>query len=752
MKKVKSFFVKFWGGIKKPFGFIKRKTEPAREFLKAGRAGGMIAEFILAVAFMFWIFDGMTNNKLPWPVMIFITTIVLLLTVGLLNLILKILFGAGKRCKLYFFGAFFSVCANNLIGNMFHAIFLAILMSFLLTLAVDVVGRCVWAFIKVHRFKQIFAYVVTVLSVVYIGYYIFFFTNDNFGEDRVDFYNQIPVETSGQVLSFDTYLENGKYNVVSLTYGPDSFDDIVTETLDYTVFDSVRDRGGLDAFFDLFLDYDFKKVPVKGKIWYPEGESDCPVFFMVHGNHDSNVPSYLGYEYLGEYLASNGYVVVSVDENIINATGEGNDKRAILLLDNMKFIFEQNKLDNSILRGLIDEDKVAIGGHSRGGEMVATAYLFNDLEAYPEDGNIKFDYHFNIKSIIAISPVCDQYMPVSHSVEISDVNYLLLHGANDQDVTSMMGEKQYNNVTFTGEDKELSQNASEDKDDKKDTLDAKEKEYLKSSVYILGANHGQFNSLWGRYDMDGVANHYLNTNYFIDEADQKFIAKAYIRVFLDSTLEIDKTYESLLSDISGYRSYLPKTVYITNYSDSDFINLVTFDDTVDIANSENGASIECTGTKTWTIAQYARGDGGEGENYVLDCSWEKGSEPVVEVTFPEIDISNGCISFEVADLREDTEKYREGLKYSIELKDASGKTVTVENPVLVYHSLAIQLYKQEVLAGKYEYKHQLQRVAIDPSMFDDAKFDYSKVVAIRIITDGTDEGEIVINNIGYWNR
>lgn len=740
MKKVKFFLGKVWRGIKKPFGFIKRKTEPAREFMKTGRACGMIAELFLAVAFMFWIFDGMTNNKLPWPVMFLVTTIILLLSIGLLNLLLKILFGAGKRSKLYFFGALFSVCANNLIGNMFHAIILAILMSFLLTLSVDVLGRCIWAFIKSRKFKQVFAYVVAVLSIAYIGYYISFFFNDNFGKSRVDFYSQIPVENSAQVSGFDSYLENGQYKVLSLTYGPGSSDDIVTETLDYTVFDSVRDRGGLDAFFDLFLDYDFKKVPVKGKIWYPDGESDCPVFFMVHGNHDSNVPSYLGYEYLGEYLASNGYVVVSVDENIINATGEGNDKRAILLLDNMKFIFEQNKLDNSILSGLIDEDKVAIGGHSRGGEMVATAYLFNDLEAYPEDGNIKFDYHFNITSIVAISPVVDQYMPVSHSVEISDVNYLLLHGANDQDVSSMMGEKQYNNVIFTGEDKDTSKKNSEDID------------YLKSSVYILGANHGQFNSLWGRYDLDGASNHYLNTNYFIDEADQKLIAKAYIRAFLDSTLGIDKTYESLLSDISGYRSYLPKTVYITNYSDSDFINLVTFDDTVDIANFESGASIECTGTDTWTIAQYARGDGGEGENYVLDCSWEKESEPVIEVTFPEIDISNGCISFEMADLREDTEKLQEGLKYSVELEDASGKTVRVENPVLVYHSLAVQLYKQEVLAGKYEYKHQLQRVAIKPSMFGDAKFDYSKVVAMRIITDGTDEGELLINNIGYWSR
>ena len=164
-------------------------------------------------------------------------------------------------------------------------------------------------------------------------------------------------------------------------------------------------------------------------------------------------------------------MVVSVDENIINCTGEGNDKRAILLLDNMKEIFRQNSLEGSSLNGLIDEDKVAIGGHSRGGEMVATAYLFNDLDKYPEDGNVSFDYHFNITSIVAIAPCVDQYRPVNQSVEISDVNYLLLHGSNDQDVSDMMGEKQFNNITFSEDADEL---------------------YMKSSVYILGANHVQF--------------------------------------------------------------------------------------------------------------------------------------------------------------------------------------------------------------------------------------------------------------------
>jgi|GEM_PF-31167 hypothetical protein len=710
--------------------FVKRKTAPAREFMREGRVGGMIAEMSLAALLNGWILSSMFFHKLPGFLCCLIAAIVLVLSAELLSLGLRLLFGAGKRCRTYFMTALFMIVFDNVVGTQANAIPATGIMSFLLVLAVNVTGRCAWAFVKSRRFKQVFAYAAVALSVIYMGFYAFFLTYERFGKSRIDFYNQISVPVTEQVKGFDAYLENGPHEVAFLAYGPEDSNDIVTNTLDFTVYDSVKERKGLTAVTDLFMDYDFGKVPVKGKVWYPKGMKNCPVFFMVHGNHESNVPSYLGYEYLGEYLASHGYVVVSVDENIINASGEGNDKRAILLLENMKSIFELNESSGNPLYGLMNEELLAIGGHSRGGEMVATAYLFNELDAYPEDGNIKFDYHFHVSSIVAIAPVVDQYRPVSHSVKISDVNYLLIHGANDQDVSSMMGEKQYNNITFSGNDNF----------------------YLKSSVYILGANHGQFNSLWGRYDSEGICNHYLNTNGFLDEADQKLIAKAYVRVFLDVTLGIDHTYESLLSDVSAYRDCLPKTVYLTNYTDTEFNSLCSFDDTTDISNGVSGAAIECTGVETWTISTYARGDGGEGENYVLDLTWEKESEPVVEVSCPAIDISDGCISFEIADMRENTEKLTEGLNYRVELTDASGNVVSVDQPVLVYHALAIQFGKQDALFGTYEYKHQLRQVTIEPSMFGSSEFDFTKVVSMKIVTDGNEEGELIINNIGYWKR
>ena len=727
---MKKFFKKVWGGIKKPFSFIKRKTAPARNFMKAGRPGGMIAEALTGILFTGWVVGESFNEKLPVWLDYLIAAAVLIAVTEIGALLLKPLVGGSKRCKAYFWMALFCVMFVNFVGTQGSLTGQAFLMSFALALSADVFGRILWGFAKTKRFKQVFAYIAFVIAGAYIGAYCYFLASDTFGDSRVAFYNGIEVPSSEQVTGFDEYLMNGPYSVATLSYGPGEEDDILTETLDYTKFDSIANRGGLDALFDPIHGYEFDKVPVKGKIWYPEGETNRPVFFMVHGNHDSWVPSYLGYDYLGEYLASNGYVVISVDENIINATGEGNDKRAILLLDNMQTILDLNKDEESKIFGLIDEERIAIGGHSRGGEMVATAYLFNDMDVYPEDGNIKFDYHFDITSIVAISPVVDQYMPVQLAVEISDVNYLLLHGSNDQDVSDMMGEKQYNNVTFSDDSDEFN---------------------LKSSVYILGANHGQFNSRWGQYDMAGLTNCYLNTYNFIDEAEQKLIAKAYIRTFLDTTLGEDDTYESLLSDYTAYTDYLPDTVYITNYSDSDYVSICDFEDTVYINRYDGNVKVRCYGCGTWTLEEYDRGRGTNGEDYVLFCCWDEEHEPMVRMDFPYVNIRQGCLTFSIADMREDTEELQEGLAYTVELKDMMGNTVKTENTELIYHSLAVQLYRQDVLFNSYEYKHQLQTVHVTPDMFEDAEnFDFTKVNSITIYFDGSEEGSVIINNIGYW--
>ncbi|MCB8922712.1 MAG: hypothetical protein H6662_14085 [Ardenticatenaceae bacterium] len=45
-----------------------------------------------------------------------------------------------------------------------------------------------------------------------------------------------------------------------------------------------------------------------------------PLLLMVHGNHDMADYSDGGYAYLGELLASRGFIFVSVDENFLNSS------------------------------------------------------------------------------------------------------------------------------------------------------------------------------------------------------------------------------------------------------------------------------------------------------------------------------------------------------------------------------------------------------------------------------------------------
>jgi hypothetical protein len=265
----------------------------------------------------------------------------------------------------------------------------------------------------------------------------------------------------------------------------------------------------------------------------------------------------------------------------------------------------------------------------------------------------------------------------------------------------------------------------------------------------MGANHGQFNTEWGRYDLEPAINGYLNTANFITAEDQQKIAKAYFRTFLDTSLGIDDTYSGLLSDNSSYLYYLPKTVYITDYMDSDFENISSFDGSVNITSGDtDGTTIDCEGMKHWTFKPDIYGDGGEGENYILDCEWEKESAPAAVFGF-DADMTSCGISFGIADMREEHADDPSGLSYTVELTDANGKTVRAISPVYVYPTLAVQLYKQDVLFGSYEYKHQMQQVILTQNMFDqDTGFDFGRIKGMRIIFDGSDDGEVIIDNLG----
>ena len=123
-----------------------------------------------------------------------------------------------------------------------------------------------------------------------------------------------------------------------------------------------------------------------------------------------------GYAYLGELLASRGYIVVSVDQNFLNGgpadvagpLSDENDARAWLLLEHLRLWHDWNNDPENPFYQRVDIDNIALMGHSRGGEAAAIAAMFNTLTSSPDDANIAFNYNYNIQTVIAIAPSYDQ--------------------------------------------------------------------------------------------------------------------------------------------------------------------------------------------------------------------------------------------------------------------------------------------------------------------------------------------------------
>ena len=197
-----------------------------------------------------------------------------------------------------------------------------------------------------------------------------------------------------QTETTDPAKEEEAGSVVSLTYGMGDDFDIQSGTVDLSSY--AKRKFPEKMFMKFRFKFDLDAVPLSGKIWMPKDSSACPVMFIIHGNHGLDAESYLGYGFLGEYLARNGYVVISVDENSCNCLSNENDGRAVLLLENIRQVLAWNADEKSVLYQSIDSERIALAGHARGGEAVSIATLFNRYKRYPENANIRFDYGFSI--------------------------------------------------------------------------------------------------------------------------------------------------------------------------------------------------------------------------------------------------------------------------------------------------------------------------------------------------------------------
>lgn len=487
------------------------------------------------------------------------------------------------------------------------------------------------------------------------------------------------------------------------------------------------------------------EAPLNGRVWMPKGEGPFPLVLIVHGNHGMEDYSDDGYAYLGELLASRGFIAVSVDQNYINGSWSGDFQgkemaaRAWLLLEHVAQWRDWNETPGHRFESRVDLDNIALIGHSRGGEAVSIAHSFNKLSHFPDDATLEFNYGFNIRALVAIAQVDQRY---HRRVNLRDVDFFSIHGSYDSDEPAYHGLRQMNRIQFSGEEY-----------------------FFKAGVYLHGANHGQFNTGWGRYDYSPPGAWELNTAPIISGEEQRGAAKIYISAFLESSLHRDQRFLSFLKDPRRLASWLPKQTYVHQFMDSSFEAFADFEEDINASTaSQAGAAIKGDQLTVWREEALKHRDKRlQGSNAVV-LGWEKPiAAYTIELSDAETVTSERSLVFAVSG---STQKAASGkdqeaagtpeiADFSVTLATADSRegTVQVSQHAQLIPPVRVQ-YMKNAKRNKSDYNDDwepvLQYVEIPFSAFSRANPELSleDVRSIRFNFDQTAQGILILDNIG----
>jgi hypothetical protein len=225
------------------------------------------------------------------------------------------------------------------------------------------------------------------------------------------------------------------------------------------------------------------------------------------------------------------------------------------------------------------------------------------------------------------------------------------------DVSSFAGASQYNRIRFTS--------GSDD---------------FKASVYIYGANHGQFNTVWGRSDAPGLGNLLYNRAQLIPQEEQLQAAKVLISSFLDATLYRRTEYRAIFQNLGYAKEWLPDTMYIHDYSDARTTLISTFDEDIDLSTTTlPGGQLIGERLTEWKEEKVEM-KFAPGPFNAVRLGWDRvkvDGTPSYTIALPDNGVAippNGTLVFSMAD-RSGTQE--ELVDLTIEVEDISGNTASL---------------------------------------------------------------------------
>lgn len=620
----------------------------------------------------------------------------------------------------------------------------------------------IWKMTKDNKRPQGILFLAIALVLTGLGYVGFTSLNgDPYSKEERTY--DSPTTKTLSALGLENPAITGLFEVDTFTYGsgtdkkrPEYASEVKlkTPTVDASLL--LPDwKGKKKKWREKFWGFGVNNFPLNGRVYMPKGEGPFPLVLIVHGNHNMIDYSDDGYGYLGTLLASRGSIVVSVDENFINAHWSGDFRgkempaRGWLLLKHLEQWKRWNAGEEASLKGKVDMDNIILVGHSRGGEAVSIAAAFNQLDRFPDNANEVFDFNFGIKGIVTIAPTDYRY---DRQMHLKDINYLSLQGSYDSDETSFWGMRPYHRLTFS-----------------------KDFKGFKAGLYIDHANHGQFNSTWGRADFGPPMSWLLNLEPLMTGEEQRKVAEVYISAFVDRVFNGNDALKPMFQNAETVSDWLPEETYVSQYEDNDKSILLDFEEDIDVVTGPSGIQISSKNLKVWRETELTARDGGSQENNAVVLGWayaqkhKLDSLPSYTITLPNSLKNWSLIDSLVFSLAMgDTKELKLKQKKSKELKDVpatfdfsimvtdslgNASSVTVSETNVLTKRIKSKFTKFKFLDNRMmgqESEVQLKNYYIPMSLFK-AKvdsLDLNKMKQLELVFDKDSTGVIILDDLG----
>lgn len=548
--------------------------------------------------------------------------------------------------------------------------------------------------------------------------------------------------------------QTGKYNVINYTYGSGT-DFRRTEYGKEVNFTSSTVNASLllpewkgkkKKWREKYWKFGVDSFPINGRISMPSEDGTYPLVLIVHGNHGMTDYSDEGYQYLTDLLASRGYIGVSVDENFINGHWSGDFRgkempaRAWLLLKHIKQISKWNAELGHELSGKVDLNNIMLIGHSRGGEAVSIASVFNNLDRYPDNAVESFEFGYDIKSVISIAPTDYRY---DRKAMLRNVNYLSIQGSYDSDESSFWGFRPYHRMEYDDEN-----------------------EWIKAAVLVDKANHGQFNSTWNRSDTGPPMSWLMNTKPILVRADQEKTAQVLISAFADATLKGDRLAHSIFKNARIAQNYLPNNYLLSNFQTSNFTTIANFEEDINPTTSDK-ATITAQNFQLWKEEQLLTRDGESQENNALVLGWDYGekmnADSIAKVSFQlkdslTVEASELVISIARGNLdllKSQNKKLADTLlDFRIVLNFRNGENIysKMSDVKPIAPRIKVLFAKEKSVNERYgeEWEVQLESFHIPFSNFD-SEIKTEQISSIDLVFDQCNYGVVYIDDLGFDN-